>query len=168
MPSKRTPERIAYEHAWRKRQRAAFVARGLTVKGTIRTGQHRLDPAEKKRRRALTDAKRWASTPHVYRHRVYRSKAVPFEPIPMSYVGHEVFEAAREAAGIRADYQSDWGQNDILGEAVLAILEGRDPQKAVRKVRGEMWAANRLRAWKVIDYGADPDGNIITVKEYDD
>lgn len=99
-------------------------------------------------------------------HPGYRA-VTPVEPMPMAYVGHEVFEAARVAAGIRVDYQSDWGQNDILGEAVLAILEGRDPNKAIAKVRGDMKVQERLRAWKVIDFGADPDGNIITVREYE-
>jgi hypothetical protein len=60
---------------------------------------------------------------------------VPLEPMPMPYTGDALFEQAREAAHIHTDYQSDWGQHDILGEAVLAILEGRDPREAVRAWR---------------------------------
>ena len=79
------------------------------------------------------------------------------EPIPMPYVGHDVFAAAREAARLTSgtDYSVDWGQNDMMGEAVLAILEGRDPDEAVRRYRAKEKAADKVRAWRVEDVGWD-------------
>lgn len=73
----------------------------------------------------------------------------------MPYVGDDVFERARAAARISGDYESDWGQNDIIGEAVLAILEGRDPEEAVRRYRATEKAFEARKAYGVVDVGTD-------------
>lgn len=103
--------------------------------------------------------------------------APPVEPFPLPFTGHEWFVIARQAAGISGGYsggasglthhQVDWGQHDILADAVLAIAEGRDPSEAVRKRRALDKADRLRREWGVLDYGQDEEGNIITVKDYD-
>jgi hypothetical protein len=103
--------------------------------------------------------------------------APPVEPFPLPFTGHEWFVIARQAAGISGGYsggasglthhQVDWGQHDILAEAVLAIAEGRDPHEAVRKQRALDKADRLRREWGVLDYGQDEEGHIITVKDYD-
>jgi hypothetical protein len=82
---------------------------------------------------------------------------VTVEPMPMPYVGHEVFAVAAKAAGLSQSvaYGVDWGQNDIMGEAVLAILEGRDPGEAVRKHRASEKAIDRLTNRRIVDVGWD-------------
>ena len=77
------------------------------------------------------------------------------EPVPMPYVGDPVFEQARAAARISGDYSVDWGQHDIIGEAVLAILEGRSPDEAVRKHRAAEKALDRLTNRRIVDVGWD-------------
>lgn len=76
-------------------------------------------------------------------------------PMPMPYVGDPVFEAARKAAHITGDYSVDWGQNDIIGEAVLAILEGRDPEEAVRRHRAGVKRDEAIKVYGVADVGWD-------------
>ena len=77
--------------------------------------------------------------------------------MPMPYVGDEVFERARKAANLTSGtaYSVDWGQNDILGEAVLAILEGRDPEEAVRAHRAGVKRDEAVKVYGVADVGWD-------------
>lgn len=79
-----------------------------------------------------------------------RTKPPPPAPvvIPVLHTGHELFEAARRATGIERDERSrtlrrrdDVMREDGLSEAVLALLEGRDPAAAWRSFR------NRELAW---------------------
>lgn len=87
------------------------------------------------------------------------------EPFPLPYVGDSIFQQAREAANISGGYggagtglthdQIDWGQHDILGEAVLAILEGRDPKAAVSAHRRIEGIHEAHRAFGVEDVGTD-------------
>lgn len=90
--------------------------------------------------------------------------AAAAEPMPMPYVGDSVFERARAAARISGDYSVDWGQHDILGEAVLAILEGRDPNEAVRQHRATEKAIQSRRAY-VDDVGSDGRSLVVVQKE---
>ncbi len=62
-----------------------------------------------------------------------RSRAIP--PMPGLHVGHDLFEEARTIVGPRpASLESlyDPLYDDLLSEATLALIEGRDPQVAVR------------------------------------
>jgi hypothetical protein len=81
----------------------------------------------------------------------------------MPYVGHPLFEAAREAARVRADYQADFGQNDWLGEAVLALVEGRDPEEAVRAFRRREAAYDKrcVHTFDLSTLGLSADGRVI-------
>lgn len=69
--------------------------------------------------------------------------------MPMPYVGHPIFEQACKAAklDLTTSYSVDWGQNDILGEAVLAIVEGRDPLTAVKQWRSHEYNIHRAERW---------------------
>ena len=61
------------------------------------------------------------------------SRAAP--PMPGLHVGHSLFERAREIVGPRTTsliHLYDPLHEDLLSEATLAIIEGRDPADAVR------------------------------------
>lgn len=58
------------------------------------------------------------------------------EPTPSPYLGHQWLEMARSAVGdFRPD--SQWADDkwDEVGEALLALLEGKDPKDGVREYR---------------------------------
>jgi len=63
-----------------------------------------------------------------------RSRALP--SMPGLHIGHELFEQARRIVGPRRTSLIevyDPLHDDLLSEATLAILEGRDPAEAVRR-----------------------------------
>lgn len=133
-----------------------------------------LPPDVKRDRRKATLARHWVAKGRAARaawvavHGWPYVPAAPVEPMPMAYVGHPVFEEATRAAGLTgASYSVDWGQYDILGEAVLAILEGRDPKQAVSKQRAAMRGIERSTTRSYADLGRDDEGNIYAVKDYD-
>jgi hypothetical protein len=62
-----------------------------------------------------------------------RSRAIP--PIPGLHVGHDLFERARHIVGPRRSNLTtlhDPLYDDLLSEATLALIEGRDPRDAIR------------------------------------
>jgi hypothetical protein len=61
------------------------------------------------------------------------SRAIP--PTPGLHVGHDLFERAREIVGPRRSTLvtlHDPLYDDLVSEATLALIEGRDPVDAVR------------------------------------
>lgn len=67
--------------------------------------------------------------------------------MPGLHVGHRLFELARQAVGprrtsLRTLYDPLY--DDLLSEATLAILEGRDPEDAVRTYRSREQAYGRV------------------------
>ena len=79
---------------------------------------------------------------------VRRSRAQQPLVIPPKHTGHALFDEARRLTGITRDERSktlmrrdDAMRDDCLSEAVLAILEGRDPVEASRQFR------NRELTW---------------------
>jgi hypothetical protein len=67
-----------------------------------------------------------------YRRR--QSRAIP--AIPDLHLGHDLFEEARRIVGQRRTSLltlEDPLHDDLLSEATLALLEGRDPADAVRR-----------------------------------
>lgn len=133
----------------RCRNRAGYLARrpNATDRRLRRRKPVPLTPAERRQRRLATHAR--------YNLKRVRVPATSPEPMPMPYVGHAVFEQAREAARLSTDWASDWGQHDILGEAVLAILEGRSPDDAIRRHRAHEASIQRLTDRRIIDVGFD-------------
>ena len=62
-----------------------------------------------------------------------RSRAMP--PMPGLHHGHTLFERAREIVGPRSTTLvnlADPLYDDLVAEATLALIEGRDPNHAVR------------------------------------
>lgn len=62
-----------------------------------------------------------------------RSRAIP--PVPALHVGHDLFELARRIVGPRPSTLVslyDPLYDDLVSEATLALIEGRDPVVAIR------------------------------------
>jgi len=64
------------------------------------------------------------------------SRATP--PVPGLHVGHDLFDLARRIVGPRRTtlvMLHDPLYDDLMSEATLALIEGRDPEDAVRRYR---------------------------------
>jgi hypothetical protein len=74
-----------------------------------------------------------------------RSRALP--PIPPLHDGHDLFEEARRVVGPRRSTLvalHDPLHDDLLSEATLALIEGRDPREAIRAFRARERAFGRI------------------------
>jgi hypothetical protein len=74
-----------------------------------------------------------------------RSRAIP--PIPPMHLGHHLFELARRIVGPQTTTLvtlQDALHEDLLSEATLALLEGRDPADAVVRYRARERAFGRI------------------------
>jgi hypothetical protein len=63
-----------------------------------------------------------------------RSRAIP--PVPDMHFGHELFDSARRGVGPRRTALVtlyDPLYDDLVSEATLALIEGRDPEDAIRR-----------------------------------
>jgi hypothetical protein len=73
------------------------------------------------------------------------SRAIP--EVPGLHVGHDLFEQARRIVGPRRStlvVLHDPLYEDLLSEATLAILEGADPEDAVRRYNARERAFGRV------------------------
>ncbi len=62
------------------------------------------------------------------------------EPLPPKFVGHPFFDTARFICGNEPYWDSSvWGWEEAMAEAVLALVEGRDPNAAAAAA----WAYQR-------------------------
>lgn len=70
-----------------------------------------------------------------YERHPRESKAIP--GIPEKFQGHPFFDTARFVCGDRPyfDWRLKW--EEAMSEAVLALLEGRDPTQAVKTCRSQ-------------------------------
>ena len=57
------------------------------------------------------------------------------EELPSKFQGHPLFDAARELIGEQPYFDVGLSWEDQMAEAVLAMLEGRDPCRAARAAR---------------------------------
>ena len=74
-----------------------------------------------------------------------RSRAIP--PIPGLHVGHDLFEQARDVVGPRRSTLvtlHDPLYDDLVSEATLALIEGRDPVAAIRSYGARERAFGRV------------------------
>lgn len=74
-----------------------------------------------------------------------RSRAIP--PIPPLHDGHPLFEEARQIVGPRRTSLvtlHDPLHDDLLSEATLALIEGRDPHEAIRTFRSRERTFGRI------------------------
>ena len=85
-----------------------------------------------------------------YLARYYAFYRDPFIDIPINnpYTGHRWLDMARQAVlkGKDLDATAPWADDyyDEMGEAVLALLEGRDMETAIKKYRSEEYPARML------------------------
>jgi hypothetical protein len=73
------------------------------------------------------------------------SRAIP--PIPGAHIGHHLFEQARRVVGPRRSTLValyDPLYDDLVSEATLALLEGQDPEVAVRQYGARERAFGRV------------------------
>lgn len=129
------PERIVYERLYRRQRRA----RGLDLTDNVA----RRDYYRERWRRLYGD-------PH------------PGFVIPQPYTGHRWFDMAKQAVNGGRDVDPafrDFGYDDEMGEAVLALLEGRDMGEAVREFRRKEFVPRHLTLflgdWHNKDEGID-------------
>ena len=74
-----------------------------------------------------------------------RNRTIP--PIPPLHDGHDLFEQARRIVGERRTSLVtlyDPLHDDLLSEATLALIEGRDPHEAIRTFRSRELAFGRI------------------------
>lgn len=73
-------------------------------------------------------------------------KANPRVEIPAPYSGHVWLDMARQVVGKDFDPTAPWADDyyDDMGEAVLALLEGRDMKEAVKEYRRREYVPRRL------------------------
>jgi hypothetical protein len=74
-----------------------------------------------------------------------RSRALP--PMPPLHASHDLFERARMVVGPRRTMFAalhDPLHDDLLSEATLALIEGRDPVEAIRSFRAREHAYGRM------------------------
>ena len=73
------------------------------------------------------------------------SRSIP--PVPAMHIGHDLFEEARRIVGPRRTSLTtlyDPLYDDLLSEATLALLEGRDPTSAIRHYRSSEQTFGRV------------------------
>ena len=74
-----------------------------------------------------------------------RSRAIP--PMPGLHVGHDLFDRARDLVGPRRSSLvtlHDPLYDDLVSEATLALIEGRDPDAAIRSYGARERAFGRV------------------------
>lgn len=110
----------------------------------------RREVARTARRRADGREDRTAEYRNASRKRTQaRAEVQPLEEIPPLHVGHPIFEAARELVGPTRSGLTvylDPMHEDLLSEAVVALLAGEDPVAAVRRFRSGEHAWRRVTA----------------------
>ena len=102
----------------------------------------------------------WHTDPE-YRERQLARWRDPFAGtvIPAPFTGHRWLDMAREAVTssfVNPLMPSSDDYYDDMGEAVLALLEGRDPKQAVKEYRSQEYASRRLFV-RMGEWGDDPD-----------
>lgn len=145
------PERRAYEKRWHAAARAAGKRAAYEYAYNRRP--------EVKSRNAERMRVKWHTDPE-YRARQLARWANPFAglQIPAPYTGHRWLEMARNIVARDVDRTAPWAEDyfDDMGEAVLALLEGRDMQEAVKAYRSKEFAARNLTL-HLGDWGDDED-----------
>lgn len=114
----------AYHRAWR------------AAHPEYQTRQNRLRNERRRRQGRGDRSTEYASRP---------TRTVP--PVPGLHLGHDLFEHARQVVGPRRTTLvtlTDPLYDDLLSEATLAIIEGRDPQVAIRRYGARERAFGRV------------------------
>ena len=131
-------------------------------------------PGRREYEREYRRAERAAGKRRDYEHEYYRRPEVqeryrlrwrelygdphPDVVVAAPYTGHRWLEMARGVAGV-PDPEAPWAEDkyDEMGEAVLALLEGRDMEEAVAAYRKQEYVSRHLTV-RVEDWGGDEQG----------
>lgn len=148
----RTPHRRAYEREYRRTERLLGKRRQYEFEYNRRPNVR-----ERNRKRMLF---KWHNDPE-WREREkarMRTTIYPEIVVPRPYTGHRWLDMAANIVGTGFDETAPWADDkwDDIGEAVLALLEGRDMKEAVRNYRKKEYAARNLTV-HLGDWGDDED-----------
>lgn len=145
---RRRPERIAYEREYIRKARAMGKRKKYEFEYNRR-------PEVRKRNAARMNFK-WHNDPvyrEEYKRKYYRIKH-PEVVVQSPYTGHKWLDMAREAVSKERfiDPLTPWADDyyDEMGEALLALMEGRDMREAVKQFRSQeypMRHAVRMGDW---------------------
>lgn len=100
--------------------------------------------------RAERYRQRYATDPEFRERELARNRARPQAEITLPYSGHRWLDMARQAVvgrrSVPLDDSAPWADDafDDMGEAVLALLEGRDMEEAIREYRKKEYVARNL------------------------
>lgn len=118
-------------------------------------------PEVKEKNRLRMRKQWWENTEYRERQlerfkKMARKKYVPQTPLPAPYTGHRWLDMAASVVGRQFDPTAPWADDywDDMGEAVLALLEGRDMKEAVKKYRSKEYVYRRLNI-HLGDWGDD-------------
>lgn len=140
------PERKEYERLYRMQPSQQLKRQAYGFRYNRR-------PEVRERNRLRMRAKWWTDPQYraaqLERLRNYIRRANPFKDvvIPSPYTGHRWLEMARRVAQPNyVDPEAPWAEdyNDDTGEAVLALLEGRDMKEAVKEYRRREYVSRYL------------------------
>ena len=111
-------------------------------------------PEYRERERHRKRERRHRMTPMERRQDRGRKKPIIHDPLPALHLGSDIFDHAKRLARFSHGYEV-WEHpfyDDLIGEIVLALVEGRSPTQARRDFLGREydWQRNTisLRAWE--------------------
>jgi hypothetical protein len=140
------PERKEYERQYFRRPEQQIRRQSYAFRYNRR-------PEVKARNRERMRIKWWADADYrqsqLERLRNYMRRANPFKDVvvPVPYTGHRWLDMARQAVAPHGfSPEATWAEdyNDDMGEAVLALLEGRDMKEAVKQYRRREYVSRYL------------------------
>lgn len=139
--SKRTDQRREYERLYRRTERA----KGWRSRYEYRYNRR---PEVRKRNADRMRAK-WHNDPEYRARELLRMRSTIHPEIVLAapYTGHRWLQMAHDVVRKDGfDTSAPWADDywDDMGEAVLALLEGRDMKEAVRGYRKKEYVARRL------------------------
>lgn len=136
------PGRKEYERLYRRASRASGKRKAYE-----REYNRRPEVKERNRKRMMW---KWHNDPE-WRHAQLlrmRSTIHPEIVVPAPYTGHRWLDMAAKVVmkGRSLDHSAPWADDyhDDMGEAVLALLEGRDMAQAVRDYRNKEFVPRKL------------------------
>lgn len=100
-----------------------------------------------------------------FAHAKAKRGTITWEPIPALFVGHPIFDAARaivpmhRSPGTTLQFEAEQWWEEEMSEAVLALLEGRDPAAAAKAVLHD----ERAWSWR---HAPLPDDDVLGVTSF--
>jgi hypothetical protein len=84
-------------------------------------------------------------------------RVIETSDIPIKFLGHPFFETARFICGDEPFWDFDLRWEEAMGDVVLALVEGRDPDAAYRTCddRDRIWYSRNLPLYGYVDVDED-------------